>query len=72
MSSRPPGCRRNHRHPRSGGTGTSPRQWTARPSRSPGADMTTTDARGQQLDYHSLNAMLNLYDSNGSIQFDKD
>ncbi|MGP5591442.1 class 1b ribonucleoside-diphosphate reductase subunit alpha, partial [Corynebacterium variabile] len=24
------------------------------------------------LDYHSLNAMLNLYDSNGNIQFDKD
>lgn len=24
------------------------------------------------LDYHALNAMLNLYDSNGQIQFDKD
>jgi ribonucleoside-diphosphate reductase alpha chain len=25
-----------------------------------------------QYDYHSLNAMLNLYDENGNIQFDKD
>ncbi|KQO98935.1 ribonucleotide-diphosphate reductase subunit alpha [Leifsonia sp. Leaf264] len=25
-----------------------------------------------QLDYHSLNAMLNLYDNDGKIQFDKD
>ena len=24
------------------------------------------------MDYHSLNAMLNLYDANGLIQFDKD
>ncbi|MDO4241679.1 MAG: ribonucleotide reductase N-terminal alpha domain-containing protein, partial [Microbacteriaceae bacterium] len=24
------------------------------------------------MDYHSLNAMLNLYDANGQIQFDKD
>ena len=24
------------------------------------------------LDYHSLNAMLNLYDANGNIQFDAD
>ncbi len=24
------------------------------------------------LDYHSLNAMLNLYDAEGRIQFDKD
>ena len=24
------------------------------------------------MDYHSLNAMLNLYDENGKIQFDKD
>lgn len=23
-------------------------------------------------DYHALNAMLNLYDKNGKIQFDKD
>ncbi len=29
-------------------------------------------AQAEQLDYHSLNAMLNLYDSNGNIQFDKD
>ncbi|WP_036961507.1 class 1b ribonucleoside-diphosphate reductase subunit alpha [Pseudoclavibacter soli] len=27
---------------------------------------------GQQLDYHALNAMLNLYDENGRIQFEKD
>lgn len=26
----------------------------------------------EQLDYHALNAMLNLYDDNGKIQFDKD
>ena len=26
----------------------------------------------QELDYHSLNAMLNLYDEDGNIQFDKD
>ena len=25
-----------------------------------------------EMDYHSLNAMLNLYDANGQIQFDKD
>jgi len=25
-----------------------------------------------QLDYHALNAMLNLYDENGNIQFEKD
>ena len=25
-----------------------------------------------QLDYHALNALLNLYDENGQIQFDKD
>ena len=26
----------------------------------------------EQLDYHALNAMLNLYDKDGNIQFDKD
>ena len=26
----------------------------------------------EQLDYHALNALLNLYDSNGQIQFGKD
>jgi len=26
----------------------------------------------QEMDYHALNAMLNLYDANGHIQFDKD
>ena len=26
----------------------------------------------EQLDYHALNAMLNLYDTNGKIQFEKD
>ena len=26
----------------------------------------------EQMDYHALNAMLNLYDANGKIQFDKD
>ena len=28
--------------------------------------------QGEQLDYHALNALLNLYDGNGHIQFDKD
>ncbi|MCH9733012.1 MAG: class 1b ribonucleoside-diphosphate reductase subunit alpha [Actinomycetia bacterium] len=27
---------------------------------------------GEELDYHALNAMLNLYDADGKIQFDKD
>ena len=27
---------------------------------------------GQRLDYHALNAMLNLYDADGKIQFEKD
>ncbi|MBZ4485735.1 class 1b ribonucleoside-diphosphate reductase subunit alpha [Microbacterium sp. cx-55] len=31
-----------------------------------------SDARFEGLDYHSLNAMLNLYDANGQIQFDAD
>jgi ribonucleoside-diphosphate reductase alpha chain len=43
--------------------------------------MTTTDLgksvaepveQSDQLDYHSLNALLNLYDYDGNIQFDKD
>ncbi|OYO15647.1 ribonucleotide-diphosphate reductase subunit alpha [Enemella evansiae] len=36
--------------------------------RAPGAD----ESMSSQLDYHSLNAMLNLYDAEGHIQFDKD
>ena len=36
--------------------------------RAPGAD----ESMSSQLDYHSLNAMLNLYDAEGRIQFDKD
>jgi ribonucleoside-diphosphate reductase alpha chain len=31
-----------------------------------------SDARFEGLDYHALNAMLNLYDANGQIQFDAD
>ena len=37
--------------------------------------MATTELTGPEtgaLDYHSLNAMLNLYDAEGRIQFDKD
>ncbi len=35
--------------------------------------MATTDTlNSTQLDYHALNAMLNLYDADGRIQFDKD
>ena len=29
-------------------------------------------AATSEMDYHALNAMLNLYDDNGKIQFDKD
>ena len=36
----------------------------------------TTDTSAEQYDpahdYHALNAMLNLYDADGKIQFDKD
>jgi len=31
-----------------------------------------TEARFDGMDYHALNAMLNLYDENGNIQFDAD
>ena len=31
-----------------------------------------TDARFEGLDYHALNAMLNLYGADGKIQFDAD
>ncbi|WES64858.1 class 1b ribonucleoside-diphosphate reductase subunit alpha [Microbacter sp. GSS18] len=31
-----------------------------------------TDARFEGMDYHALNAMLNLYDADGKIQFDAD
>jgi ribonucleoside-diphosphate reductase alpha chain len=31
-----------------------------------------TEARFEGMDYHALNAMLNLYDANGMIQFDAD
>ena len=31
-----------------------------------------TEPSNSELDYHSLNAMLNLYDADGHIQFDKD
>ncbi|ORA24235.1 class 1b ribonucleoside-diphosphate reductase subunit alpha [Mycobacterium angelicum] len=32
----------------------------------------TTHAVAEETDYHALNAMLNLYDKDGKIQFDKD
>ncbi|MGP9760460.1 class 1b ribonucleoside-diphosphate reductase subunit alpha [Corynebacterium sp. AOP12-C2-36] len=32
----------------------------------------TTTMQADQLDYHQLNALLNLYDADGQIQFDKD
>ncbi|MFT9009477.1 MAG: class 1b ribonucleoside-diphosphate reductase subunit alpha [Bifidobacterium sp.] len=35
-------------------------------------DQTSDESYDSAHDYHSLNAMLNLYDSNGKIQFDKD
>ncbi|NRB03211.1 MAG: hypothetical protein HRU30_08100, partial [Rhodobacteraceae bacterium] len=31
-----------------------------------------TDALDETLDYHALNAMLNLYDEDGNIRFDAD
>ncbi|MGV0633831.1 class 1b ribonucleoside-diphosphate reductase subunit alpha [Mycolicibacillus trivialis] len=33
---------------------------------------TTAPGAGSETDYHALNAMLNLYDADGRIQFDKD
>lgn len=33
---------------------------------------TTAECLTRNVDYHALNAMLNLYDSAGRIQFDKD
>lgn len=35
-------------------------------------DQTSEETYDSAHDYHSLNAMLNLYDKNGKIQFDKD
>lgn len=35
-------------------------------------ELKITDPSNNELDYHSLNAMLNLYDAGGRIQFDKD
>ncbi|MFW5388320.1 class 1b ribonucleoside-diphosphate reductase subunit alpha [Yersinia sp. 2542 StPb PI] len=35
-------------------------------------ELNITDPSSSELDYHSLNAMLNLYDADGRIQFDKD
>ncbi|WP_186369769.1 class 1b ribonucleoside-diphosphate reductase subunit alpha [Yersinia aldovae] len=35
-------------------------------------ELRMTDSSSSELDYHSLNAMLNLYDADGHIQFDKD
>ena len=34
--------------------------------------VTQTHALPGETDYHALNAMLNLYDADGKIQFDKD
>ncbi len=36
------------------------------------ADAALIEAPRVTMDYHSLNAMLNLYDADGRIQFDKD
>ncbi len=41
-----------------------------RPAKS--ADKVQDQDKDQALDYHALNAMLNLYDEHGNIQFDKD
>ncbi|TNB49927.1 class 1b ribonucleoside-diphosphate reductase subunit alpha [Martelella lutilitoris] len=37
-----------------------------------GAEKASAKTKAAALDYHALNAMLNLYDENGHIQFDKD
>ena len=34
--------------------------------------LSETMAEREELDYHALNALLNLWDDNGNIQFDKD
>ena len=36
------------------------------------SEIVAGDAKVSDMDYHSLNAMLNLYDADGKIQFDKD
>jgi ribonucleoside-diphosphate reductase alpha chain len=36
------------------------------------SDAPLTSSRVSDMDYNSLNAMLNLYDADGKIQFDKD
>ncbi|GGH58012.1 class 1b ribonucleoside-diphosphate reductase subunit alpha [Rothia aerolata] len=41
-------------------------------SQEPGHEDLTTPEKFQGLGYHELNAMLNLYDENGKIQFDAD
>lgn len=35
-------------------------------------ELAITDPGTQSPDYHALNAMLNLFDADGKIQFDKD
>lgn len=50
-------------------TDTTPRNPNRKPNRS--ADP-ASEHSGPSHDYHALNAMLNLYDENGDIQFDKD
>jgi len=37
-----------------------------------GSEKASAKTKAAALDYHALNAMLNLYDENGHIQFDKD
>jgi ribonucleoside-diphosphate reductase alpha chain len=44
----------------------------AAPATSPGANAQGAKAPDTTLDYHALNAMLNLYDDAGQIQLDKD
>ncbi|WP_176085707.1 class 1b ribonucleoside-diphosphate reductase subunit alpha [Martelella sp. HB161492] len=45
---------------------------TASRAEAPKRTEKTAKPQGTALDYHALNAMLNLYDADGHIQFDKD
>ncbi|QGU05433.1 Ribonucleoside-diphosphate reductase subunit alpha 2 [Corynebacterium comes] len=47
-------------------------QTTQQTTSSKGSAVAESTNPGEQLDYHALNALLNLYDGNGHIQFAKD
>ena len=45
---------------------------TTTPATPHGRSVPEPATEAAQLDYHALNALLNLYDADGNIQFDKD